>query len=130
MVSIDIEMSLVQLESFVVVAEEGHVGRAAVRLRVSQPPLSRRIRSLEEDLGVELFQRTPRGMALLPAGARLLPHARAILAQIETARRRLLDPPGADVPAEADTPSTLADLPENRPPASTPTPTGGGMTRA
>jgi len=76
-------MSLVQLESFVAVAEEGHVGRAAQRLHVSQPPVTRRIRSLEDELGMELFERTPRGMRLRPAGRRLLPRARQILAQVD-----------------------------------------------
>lgn len=79
-------MSLVQLESFVVVAEEGHLGRAARRLHVSQPPLTRRIRSLEDELGVSLFDRTSRGMALRPEGAHLLDHARDILARVERVR--------------------------------------------
>jgi DNA-binding transcriptional LysR family regulator len=76
-------MSLVQLQSFVAVAEEGHVGRAARRLHVSQPPLTRRIKSLEDELGVELFERTPRGMRLRPAGQELLPRVREILARVE-----------------------------------------------
>lgn len=76
-------MSLVQLESFVAVAEEEHVGRAARRLHLSQPPLTRRIRSLEDELGFELFERTPRGMRLRPAGERLLPQAREILARVD-----------------------------------------------
>lgn len=79
-------VSLLQLESFVAVAEEGNVGRAARRLHVTQPPLTRRIRSLEDELGVELFERTPRGMRLRPEGERLLGHARRILAQVEDAR--------------------------------------------
>lgn len=72
-----------QLQSFVAVAEEGHVGRAARRLHLSQPPLTRRIRSLEEELGLELFERTARGMRLRPAGRHLLPRARQILASVD-----------------------------------------------
>lgn len=82
-------MSLVQLESFVAVAEEGHVGRAAKRLRVSQPPLTRRIRSLEDELGVPLFQRTSKGMRLSPQGTALLPQVRDVLAQLDNLRRSL-----------------------------------------
>ncbi len=72
-------MSLLQLESFVAVAEEENLSRAARRLCVSQPPLTRRIQSLEDELGVPLFRRTARGMHLMPAGQSLLPHARQIL---------------------------------------------------
>ena len=84
-------MSLVQLESFVAVAEEAHVGRAAKRLHMTQPPLTRRIRSLEDELGVSLFVRTARGMELAPAGRRLLPRAREILAAVDDARRAVVD---------------------------------------
>lgn len=80
-------MSLVQLESFVAVAEEGHVGRAAKRLAVSQPPLTRRIRGLEDELGVLLFERTPKGMRLSPQGTALLPQVREVLSQLARLRQ-------------------------------------------
>lgn len=79
-------VSLDQLRYFVVVAEEENITRAAKRLRVSQPPLTRQIRALEDELGVALFERRPRGVALLPTGERLLTRARRILAEVDAAR--------------------------------------------
>ena len=67
------------LRYFVAVAEERHFGRAAQRLHVTTPPLSQRIRELEEDLGLRLFERTSRRVVLTPAGERLLVEARDVL---------------------------------------------------
>src|SRR5436305_2037427 len=63
-----IEYSLRELESFVAVAEELSFTRAAARLRLAQPPLSRAVRSLETRLGLRLFERTNRSVALTTAG--------------------------------------------------------------
>lgn len=78
-------MSLAQIRYFVAVAEEGHVGRAARRLHIAQPPVSRQIRALEHEVGTPLFARTARGMTLLPSGAAFLDHARGILAAVDRA---------------------------------------------
>ena len=79
-------MSLAQIEYFVAVAEAGHVGRAALKLRVAQPAVSRQIRKLEDELRAALFLRTSRGMRLSDAGAAFLQHAREILGGIEAAK--------------------------------------------
>lgn len=81
-------MELEQLRAFATVAEELHFGRAAMRLRCSQPQVSRRVRALEDELGLELFVRTPRRTALTDAGARLLEDARDTLAAAERLERR------------------------------------------
>jgi len=78
-------VSLNQLEYFVAVAEEGHVGRAAARLCVTQPPVSRQLKALEDELGTALFERTSKGMVLLPDGVVFLKHARDVLSAVERA---------------------------------------------
>ena len=95
-------VSLDQLSYFVAVAEERNIGRAARRLHMSQPPLSRQIRSLEVELGVALFRRTRQGVQLLPAAHRLLPQARHILDAVAGARvaaRCAEEDAGAGVPS-------------------------------
>lgn len=70
------------LEAFVALAEEGHFGRAATRLHLTQPPVSQQVKRLEKELGTDLFERHPRGVRLTAAGLRLLEKARGILADI------------------------------------------------
>ncbi|KVF76781.1 LysR substrate-binding domain-containing protein [Burkholderia diffusa] len=72
-----------QWRYFVTVADERHFGRAAERLSMTQPPLSQAIRALEDALGVALFARTKRSVALTAVGAALLPDVRRLLASAD-----------------------------------------------
>jgi DNA-binding transcriptional LysR family regulator len=78
-------VSLAQIQYFVTVAEEGHVGRAAQALRIAQPAVTRQIRRLEDELDTALFVRTSRGMRLTSSGELFLEHARAILGAVSAA---------------------------------------------
>ncbi len=91
-------MELYQLRSFVVVAREGNLSRAARILCASQPAVSAQIKALEDELGLPLFERTSRGMSLSAAGEALLEKAGAVLeaaaSLTEEARRRRDEPAG------------------------------------
>ncbi len=78
-------IELRHLHYFITVAEELHFSRAAQRLHISQPPLSQQIQSLEEELGVKLFERTKRQVQITEAGKAFLERSYLVLAQLEQA---------------------------------------------
>ncbi|WP_052496361.1 LysR family transcriptional regulator [Pedobacter lusitanus] len=82
-------MDLRHLNYFLILAEELHFGRAASRLHISQPPLSRMIRQIEDELGVLLFERTKRSVTLTPAGFDFLQDAKQMILQMQTVKKRL-----------------------------------------
>ena len=83
------DLDLRKLRYFVALAEELHYGRAADRLHLAQPVLTRQIRSLETDLGVQLFSRDTRGTTLTPTGEALLDRARKLLASAAAIRNEI-----------------------------------------
>ena len=85
------KFSIRELEVFAAVAEELNFGRAARRLHITQPPITRMIKNLEEGLGILLFHRNKRQVSLTSAGEALLHESRHILATIEQSVRRVQD---------------------------------------
>lgn len=100
-------MDLRLLRYFVAVAEERHFGRAAARLHMSQPPLSRAIKQLEAELGTGLLHRSATGVTLTAAGALLYDEARTLLEQADQVRVRV-----AAAGAPTLTVGTIADSAE------------------
>lgn len=84
-------MEISQAQAFLVLAEELHFGRAAQRLNMTQPPLSRIIRGLEKQWGVELFTRSTRNVKLTPVGAALIEPARALVAASDDVNTAMAD---------------------------------------
>ena len=82
------DMELRHLRYFVVVGEEQHFRRAALRLHIAQPALSRQIQDLEEEIGFRLFDRLSRGVKISAAGKLFLEDARRILQQVSDATTR------------------------------------------
>ncbi len=121
-------MELRHLRCLVAVAEELHFGRAAERLNLSQPPVSLAIKDMEDELGVVLFERTSRRIAITQAGEEALRDARAVLGGLETLRRRAQDAAAGimgsiavgfiSLPAYTFLPPTLRRFTEHHPKAS------------
>src|SRR5262245_30715601 len=84
-------MELRDLEYFAVIAENGHLGRAAEALRLSQPALSKSLRRLEQILGVKLVSRTPRGVELTAEGSMLLLRIRDLRLSLQSVAREIAD---------------------------------------
>jgi DNA-binding transcriptional LysR family regulator len=90
-------VELRQLRYFTAIAEEGSFSRAAERLHVSQPPLSTQMKNLEDEIGVQLLERSNRGVSLTAAGSVFYEEVRAIVARLEHARSKTLQAGRGDV---------------------------------
>ena len=90
-------MELRHLRYLIAVAEELHFGRAAIRLNISQPPLSQQIQQLEQELGVRLFERTKREVRLTEAGSRIVNEAHHVLGQVDHLTRVAAKASGGEI---------------------------------
>ena len=108
-------MDLRQLRYFIAILEQGSFSKASQYLHVAQPALSHHVRQMEDDLGVELMVRGPRGVTPTQAGERLLHHARLIMRQVDAARDEVRsmagDPGGAVVVGLPGTVSQILSVP-------------------
>src|SRR5262245_53588160 len=104
-------MEISQLRTLIHVAELGSLSKAADRMRIAQPALSRQVRLLEEELGVRLFARHGRGMVITEQGRDVLTHAVRIMAELDEIRGRTSD---ANAPLSGQIaigmPPTVADI--------------------
>jgi len=104
-------MEISQLRTLICVAELGSLSKAADRLRIAQPALSRQVRLLEQELGARLFRRHGRGMVLSEQGREILSHAERIMAELDEIRAKAAD---ADAPMVGQVaigvPPTVADI--------------------
>lgn len=104
-------MEISQLRTLIYVAELGSLSKAADRLHIAQPALSRQVRLLEEELGVRLFDRHGRGMVVTDAGQDVLRHAQRVMAELEEIRATVSD---EDAPLRGHVsigmPPTVADI--------------------
>jgi LysR family nitrogen assimilation transcriptional regulator len=104
-------MDIAQLRTLIHVAELGSLSKAADRMRIAQPALSRQVRMLEEELGIPLFIRHGRGMVITEQGREVLTHAMRIMAELDEIKARTSD---ADAPLSGQIaiglPPTVADI--------------------
>jgi len=91
---------IAELRAFYAAVDLGTVGKAAVSLKISQPALSKRLRTLEAAAGTQLLERSRRGVAPTAAGRRLYPEARRLLEQADVIERLLESAPREQAPIE------------------------------
>ena len=101
---------IAELRAFCAAVDLGTLGKAAVSLRISQPALSKRLRTLEAAAGTKLLERSRRGVVPTQAGRRLYPEARRLLEQADVVERVLESAPRAEAPIELAVSHTIAEF--------------------